>query len=354
MNKLRNWAIGFAVFTTFGLLNFGYRYLDALARDYPHAAGMRLLEEMTGAYTAGLLFPFVLWVTRRWAFAKMAWYRAVPPHVIAMVCFAALHTKLMEVSRRLLSPLFGLGSYDYGNMVYRYPMEAMKQVSVYATWVLAIVLFDHYRAARDRELAHAELQTRLAQAQLENLRLQLHPHFLFNTLNTISSVMYDDVERADAMMARLSDLLRRTMHPSRTEEVPLRDELSLLESYTDLMRARFGENLAVDFDIDPDSRDGLVPQLILQPFVENSIRHGSNPQSGRVDITVSARRDNGNLLLQVRDRGAGASDDLREGIGLSNTARRLETLYGNDHKLMLENIADGGFSATLSLPFRTA
>jgi hypothetical protein len=351
---LRNWAIGFAVFTTFGVLNFGYRYLDALSRNHPHDVGMRLLEEMTGAYTAGLLFPLVLWTARRWPIVKMPWYRALPPHLAATAVYAVLHTKAMAMSRDLLAPLFHLGTYDYGNMFYRYPMEATKQVTVYATWVAAIALFDHYREARARELATAELQTRLAQAQLENLRLQLHPHFLFNTLNTISSVMYDDLEKADAMMTRLSDLLRRTMHPTKSQEVPLREELSLLELYVDLMRARFGDDLAVAIDVDDDARDGLVPQLILQPFVENSIRHGSNPSSGRVDITVSARRENGSLLLQVRDRGAGAAGARTEGIGLSNSAGRLESLYGDAQQLVLQNADDGGFSATVRLPFHTS
>ncbi len=352
--SLRPWAIGFAVFTAFGVLNFGYRYLDALSRDRPGAVAMRLFEEMTGAYTAGVLFPFVLWATRRWSFVKLPWYRALPPHLAAMALFAALHTKAMEVSRDLLAPLFGLGSYDYGNMLYRYPMEATKQITVYATWVIGIALYDYYREARARELATAELQMRLAQIQLENLRLQLHPHFLFNTLNTISSVMYEDIEKADAMMARLSDLLRRTMHPTKSQEVPLGEELSLLELYVELMRARFGDDLSVAIEADEEARRGLVPQLILQPFVENSIKHGSNPASGRVDIRVSARRENGALLLQVRDRGAGAASGRSGGIGLSNTAGRLESLYGDAHELVLQNAPDGGFSATMRLPFHTA
>jgi two-component system LytT family sensor kinase len=351
---LRNWTLGFLVFTAFGLLDFGYRYLDALSRNHPHEVGMRLLEQLTGAYTAGLLFPFVLWVTRRFSFLKLRWYQALRWHLGAMAVYGVVHTKLMEVSRDLLAPLFGLGSYDYGIMVWRYPMEASRQVTVYATWVVAITLYDHYRRARKNELAAAELQAKLAEAQLQNLRLQLHPHFLFNTLNTISSVMYEDVERADAMLTRLCDLLRRALRPADSQEVSLNEELMLLELYVDLMRARFGDDLTVAYDVDAGARDAFLPQLILQPLVENSIRHGGNPVTSRVDITISARRDNGHLLLEVSDRGPGLRETTTKGIGLSNTAGRLESLYGEAHSFVLDNRDGGGFRATLRVPFHTA
>jgi len=350
---LRNLAVGFLVFSTFGVLDFGYRHLDALSRQRAPAVSMRLLEELTGAYAAGVLFPLVLWVARRFSFLRLRWYRALSWHVGTLAVFAVLQTKLMEVTRGLLAPGLGLGAYDYGIMAWRYPMEATRQVTVYTSWVVAITLFDHYRQARRNELAAAELQTKLSQAQLENLRLQLHPHFLFNTLNTISSVMYEDVERADAMLARLSDLLRRTLRPAETQEVPLGQELSLLELYVDLMRARFGDDLAVAYDVEAGVREAFLPQLILQPLVENSIRHGGDPATRRVDITVSARRDEGHLLLEVSDRGPGLRGATTKGIGLSNTAGRLETLYGDGHSFVLGNREGGGFRATLRVPYRT-
>jgi two-component system, LytTR family, sensor kinase len=348
------WATGFAVFTIFGLLELGYRFFDDLARDRVHTFPMRFFEEMNGAYCAAIFFPLVVVVARRWSLLKLPWYRSIPIHVTGMLTYGLLHTTLMALSRHLLAPLFNLGPYDYGIMTWRYPMEATKQITVYASWVAAITLFDYYRAARNREVATAELESRLAEAQLENLRLQLHPHFLFNTLNTISSVMYEDVERADAMLTRLSDLLRRTIRPTSSQEVPLGEELSLLELYVDLMRARFGDDLAVGFAVDAETRDALVPQLILQPLVENSIRYGGDPMTSRVDITVSAHRDNGSLLLQVSDHGPGMGASLQKGIGLSNTAGRLQSLYGDGHELVLQNADGGGFSATLRVPFRTA
>ncbi len=356
-STLQVWLAGFAIFTVIGLLEFGYRFLDDLARNRSHTWPMRLLEEMTGVYTASILFPLVVIAARRFSLLKLPWYRSVPLHLAAVTAFAVVHTTAMGLSRDLLAPLLLHRVYNYGDMIYRYPMEASKQVIVYTVWVAAITLFDHYRETRKRELATAELESRLAEAQLENLRLQLHPHFLFNTLNTISSVMYEDVERADAMMTRLSDLLRRTIHPTASQEVPLGEELSLLELYVDLMRARFGDDLTVGFAVDGDTRLALVPQLILQPLVENSIRHGGDPVTSRVEIMVSARRDNGHLIVQVQDHGPGLSVEnqrLGKGIGLSNTAGRLESLYGAAHELVLRNLEGGGFSATIRLPFHTA
>jgi signal transduction histidine kinase len=349
------WGIGFLVFTLFGLSSFGYRVLDDFAhgRFDGRAVQLHLVEEMTGAYSAGILFALVVRFTRR--LATCAWWPRILGHVAMLFAFAASCTTLMALSRRVLVPLLGLGRYDYGNLLYRYPMEATKQLTIYLTWVTAILLFERARKLRARELATAELERRLAEAQLDNLRLQIHPHFLFNTLNTISSLMYEDVERADAMLSRLSDLLRRTLGRTGSQEVPLGQELEVLELYVEMMRARFGDDLAVSFQVAPETRQALVPQLILQPLLENSLRHGADRQTHRVSIVVCCRRQQGDLLLEVRDRGpgVGAAPPPR-GLGLTNTASRLQTLYGLEDALSLENGRDGGLTVTVRLPFREA
>ena len=348
----------FAAFTALGVLNFLYRYLDDLARSHSHTFTMHLFEEMTGAYSALLLLPGLVWVVRRIRIRGNNWWRTLPLNLLLMAVFSVCDTTLMSVSRSLLSPLFGLGPYDYGIMFYRYPMEFANHVVWYWILVGAIYGADSYRAARDRQVAHAELETRLAEAQLQNLRLQLQPHFLFNALNTISSVMHEDVGRADAMLAQLSDLLRRTLRAANSQEVPLEEELALLKNYLAIMEARFGDDLRVNFAVEPAISAALVPQLILQPLVENSIRHGRETQSSRVDIQVKARRENGSLMLQVCDNGPGIPDlakgDWRKGIGLSNTEERLEGLYGSDHQFLLENSDGGGLTVTVRVPFHTA
>jgi signal transduction histidine kinase len=348
--------IGFAAFTVLGLLSFSYRYLDDLARGLHHTLPRRLFEEMSGYYLGALLFPILLWVIRRIAIHRDNWFLTVPLHLLTMVAFSLTDTTLMALTRNLLAPLLGLGRYDYGIMLWRYPMEFAQHVVQYWSIAGGIYLFDFYRRAQNRQVRTAELETELAQAQLHNLRLQLQPHFLFNALNTISAVMHEDVQRADAMLAQLSDLLRRTLEGADSHEVPLEEELALLMNYLAIMKARFGDELMVDFAVDPALGDALVPQFILQPLVENSIRHGREAARSRVDVRVCAQREDDRLTLQVSDNGPGIAElekgAWRKGLGLSNTQERLEGMYGQHHEFLLENSHRGGLTVTVRLPLR--
>jgi LytS/YehU family sensor histidine kinase len=209
------------------------------------------------------------------------------------------------------------------------------------------------------KLAAAELQTKLAQAQLENLRLQLQPHFLFNTLNTISSVMYEDVRAADAMITQLSDMLRLTLHASRSHEIPLAEELEITRLYMELMQKRYESKLQVTYAIDESLRNSLVPQLILQPLLENSLRHGMKSGSTAMEISVAAHRENGSLILQVQDTGAGIGEAeapgvFGRGLGLSNIRERLAQLYGDGQESSIVNRPGGGAEVTLRLPLHTS
>lgn len=356
MSRATAWSLLFLAFTVLGLLNFEYRYLDDRARGFTHTFGIRIFEEMDGIYCALLLLPFVLWLVRKARIQRDNWWRTLPLNLLILVAFSVCDTTLMAVTRGLLAPVLGFGPYDYGAMLYRYPMEFANHVLGFTVLVGAVYLVDFYREARRRQLATAELEARLAQAQLQNLRLQLQPHFLFNALNTISSVMHEDVDRADTMLAQLSDLLRRTLNAAHSQEIPLQEELALLQSYLAIMEARFGEDLAVDLAIDPALSQALVPQLLLQPLVENSIRHARRPQPSRLEVHIGAYRDHGSLVLQVRDNGPGIlameGGAWRKGLGLANTEERLEGLYGAEHQLLLENA--GGLTVTVRLPLRTA
>ena len=350
-----SWLLTILGFTGFGFLNFEYRYLDNLARGIHHTFAMRLFEEMTGAYVGLFLFPFVLWAIRRARIRHSNWWFMVALNLLIMVAFSIADTTGMSLARRLLAPLFGLGHYDYGIMLYRYPMEFAQHVFLFWFAVGSVYIFDSYRQARDRQLASADLEARLAEAQLKNLQLQLQPHFLFNALNTISSVMYEDVRRADSMLAQLSDLLRRTLRTGHSQEVPLEEELQLVRSYIAIMESRFGDDLQVRFTVDPHVMAALVPQLILQPLVENSICHARNPQTRRLLLHISAIEQDGELLLCVHDDGPGLAVDENDlpakGIGLSNTEQRLQSLYGARQQVLLEN-ADG-LRVTVRLPLHT-
>ncbi len=350
-------ALDVSIFTALGLLFFSYKYLDDLARARTGTFLRRLIEEMTAAYGVALLLPFLVMFARRYRLQSQNWLRRLPLHLLALVIFSLAHTTLNGLSRYLLFPLAGLGSYDYGILSIRYLMEFSSDAIIYSLSVAFVYLFDDYRAARERELKMAQLETSLTQAQLQALRVQLQPHFLFNALNTISSIIYEDVQAADQMIVRLSDLLRLTLRNSQSQEVKLSEELEFLNLYLEIMRARFEERLVINFDVESGIQDALVPQLILQPLVENSIRYAADPRSGVVTIGVCAKRENGALLLEVNDKGTGIVKDqqavLGDGIGLSNTAARLKQLYGAAHGLTLRNSVEGGLQVKIQIPFHT-
>jgi LytS/YehU family sensor histidine kinase len=223
-------------------------------------------------------------------------------------------------------------------------------------WVIVGVnhAFGYYRQAQDRALRATELERRLAQARLQALQMQLNPHFLFNTLNAISVLMHKDLKSADRMLGRLADLLRYALDSSAEQEVPLQRELEFLERYLEIERTRFGQRLTVSIEVDSRLGGALVPTLILQPLVENAIKHGFEPRSRAGRIELRGREEEGRLVLTVRDNGPGL-DSTRspgKGIGLANTRARLEQLYGTAQEFTLRNVDGGGLEAVVVLPLR--
>ena len=213
----------------------------------------------------------------------------------------------------------------------------------------------YYRKLEERELRAAQLETRLAQAQLQVLRIQLQPHFLFNTLHAISALVQKDPDAADHTIALLSDLLRLTLETGSEQEVSLQQELDFVGRYIEIEQTRFGDRLTVQWEIADEVRDARVPSFLLQPLVENAIRHGIAPRSEGGRIEIVAGRTNGDLNMLVRDNGKGiAGTAVREGLGLGNTRARLQQLYGPGERLRMTEAPGGGTVITLSIPFRTA
>jgi signal transduction histidine kinase len=340
----RYWWL-FPLFTAIGLLFFSYHYLDDLARQHTGTLVPRLIEEMTGAYTAMVLVPAIIWVTRRFAW---------PAQIPALLIYSIAHTTLMALTRSAVFPLAGLGQYDYGLMIYRYPMEASHDLILYPIFIGFIYFYDRVRRAREAELAAANLQRELAQTKLENLRLQLHPHFLFNTLNAVSAVMYEDVRKADAMLARLSEFLRVILNTGETSGITLDEELQIERMYVDVMKARLENNLRLTIAVDPDARLGLVPALILQPVLENAIKHGMGSLRSELVIAISAVRNHSFVELRVCDNGVGiASSEPPLGHGLSNVSSRLKQLYGDEAGIRIAQLEPSGTEVTLWFPLRT-
>lgn len=355
--RWRGAALWFGIFTSLTLLIFWYRYLDDLARGHQGTFLVRLIEEATGGYSAAILFLPALKFIRRYQLRKDNWLRLAPLYLAAAVAFSLTHTTMMALSRMAIYRLAGLGEYDYGIMPIRYLMEMANYFIFFAVGTALVLLYDHYQEARARELKTAQLEAQLAQAQLQALQAQIHPHFLFNALNTISSVIYEDVRAADTMIARLSDFLRHSVSAARGQEVTLEEEMKFLNLYLDVMRPRFEERLRVEFDVEKGIENALLPRLILQPLVENSIKHAADPDSGQIEIEVEVSRSNGSLQMKVRDSGPGLASEIgvgrKNGIGLANTAERLEKLYGSDQAFAIRNAADGGVEVSVELPFHT-
>jgi two-component system LytT family sensor kinase len=353
------WTFLFFVYTMiFGLL-LGYRYLDDLTREHAGTFGLRFLEEFTGVYSFFVLLPLMFRAAKYNFFSEMGWPRKIALHFLFGATFSLAHTTMMAVSRQILGPLLGIAHYDYGNMAFRYPMEMSNDLIAYTSVVSLYYFVQRVRMAQAEQLAAAELQTKLAEAQLENLRLQLQPHFLFNTLNTISSVMYEDVRAADAMVTQLSDLLRLTLHASRSHEIPLAEELQITRLYLELMQKRFENKLQITYAVDASLEDLLVPQLVLQPLLENSLRHGMKAGSAALALHIAALRENGSLVLKVTDTGAGIGnakpgDVFGRGVGLSNIRDRLAHLYGDKQEFAIANRVSGGAEVTLRVPYHTA
>jgi sensor histidine kinase YesM len=335
---------------------FAYRYLDLLSNGIRESPVHVLVDEVTAALGGGLLLIPLLWYARRVRRPGVSIGGLVARHAPMVPLFSVAHTTLNYLFRLAAYAALGHGRYNYGILSIRYWMELPMDVIVYAVFVSIVYFLDHAREARDRQLKLAQLEGELSRLRLKALEAQLQPHFLFNALNTISSVMYDDVRAADSMIAGLAALLRRSLRADAAAECSLTEELETLDLYLSIMRARFAERMIVTTDVPDDVRGAAVPALLLQPIVENALRHGDPGPGKRAEVAVRARRENGQLLLFVEDNGPGIVGSPLEmigrGVGLANSTRRLAQLYGEGQRLVIANRAGGGLAVLMEIPYR--
>ncbi len=219
----------------------------------------------------------------------------------------------------------------------------------YGVLISVIYSINYYRLFADNRTRTIELERQLSQAELNALRMQLQPHFLFNTLNSISTLIHKDPENADVMLTRLSDLLRFTLDRSGKHKIQLSEELEFISSYLEIQKVRYGNRLEVKMKISDDSLDVEVPALVLQPVVENSVIHSLEKKNDTTTITISSRKTDKHLILTVKDNGPGPSNSFTEGIGLSNTRSRLDQMFGENASLTLEN-KSGAAITTITIP----
>lgn len=307
------------------------------------------------------LVPAVLWVRRRFPLERQALRRTLPVHLLALVVLCLLHTlaSLWLTQWLMQTGEIGFGKVWLLRLAFSWLRDLPFCVLFYGMVLGVASALAYYRQFRERELRASQLEAQLAQAQLQMLKMQLHPHFLFNTLNGITGLVRDnDNAVAVQMLVGLSDLLRQTLDNAGKQEVRLSEELEWLESYLKLQQMRFSDRLQVRIDAAPEALDALVPNLILQPLVENAIRHGLSNRAAPGSVSLTAERAGERLDLRVSDDGAGLPAHWRpetgQGLGLTNTAARLRQLFGTDFELVVQNRAQGGVEARVSIPWRAA
>lgn len=318
-----------------------------------------LVVWLTTAYAWAFLAPFVWWLARRMPIERRNWWRSAGIHLVWSLCFALIEEALFA----WITPVFGLPWFPRNfAATFRAVVPIDFHLNVIIYWLIVGVqhsvgyyrrLLERERLSSQLELRATQLENQLAQAKLSALTMQLHPHFLFNTLNAIVVLVRQHrVEEADEMLTNLSELLRQTLAGWDTQEVPLRREVELINLYLDIQRVRFQDRLTVDTNLSPATLNALVPSLLLQPLVENAIRQGVSKSSAPVRIELKSRLRDSTLELQVCDNGPGLSEEgSGDGVGLSNTRARLQQLYGERQSLRLAGLAGGGTIATVWLPY---
>jgi two-component system, LytTR family, sensor kinase len=307
-------------------------------------------------YAWAVLSPLVFSICRRLEHIVNAslWGRAFAAHLTAGIVLALLHGAILTTGARVEAVFIesGLGWADLAWLVLRNHFHAdfFSYLAIAGVWH-AVKFHNKFR---ERELRAAELEASLSQAQLHALKMQLQPHFLFNTLQTIAELVHQNPKLADRMILRLSELLRITLQSAGTHEVSLKQEIDFLKGYLEIEQARMGDRLSVKLVIEPETWSARVPNLLLQPLVENAVRHGIAPFSAKGEITISSVRANGTLRLCVKDTGPGRlpAEPRQEGVGLANTRARLLKLYGAGSRMDLSN--DNGFVVSIDLPFALA
>jgi len=357
-----NWWLVLLICTLAALQSAGTVYTSDLAQGSDRPYYYPLLWEFSGYYTWFLMLPVTVFAFSRLPIQRQNWFWSVPLHVLISMAIGVTHTLVMLVTRSQLYELFDLGIYQYGHMGYRLLMEYHKQFLGY--WVVYTVLrllaYHRQSRAREREAAElklktSELQRQLAQVQLQALRSQLNPHFLFNTLNMVSSVMYEDVDRADHMLAALSRMLRLSLEENVGACVTVRRELEFVQCAVELIQARFQDRVAFDIQCSPEVMDELVPNLVVYTLMENAIKHHDLERCSIIRVQVRIERRDASLDIRVLDNGPGITDlskAMRNGVGLSNTRQRLEALYDGQHAFEIRNRPEGGLQVHLALPLQ--
>lgn len=352
-SPVRKWLVITGIFTGIAIYFTIQRLIVHASRgttiDWPQH-----LVDYSGWYIWALITPFVLFMSAKYPFQKQSWFKHACIHFIVLtICWFFATVAMQGVDWAA-----NLGAYNFWENLPDFFARSPFSLDIicYSTIIAVESAMRYHRRFEFGRIRNIKLTGQLAGARLHALKMQLHPHFLFNALNSLSELMREDPAAAEKMIQNLEMFLRLTVNHDHLQEVPFEKELEFLKCYLAIENVRYQDRLNVKMDIEPQTMNVTVPNLMLQPIVENAIRHGIAPRSSRGQIEIQAKRDNGMLQLSVRDNGPGISKSKRKeistrsGLGLSNTRERLIQLYGDNHRFELTNAPEGGLIVTLEIP----
>ena len=351
--SLKSWLIIFLLWLALGFYFVLSSYVYYLNLDRPFNWEINITRNMPSFFLWGLLAPAVIYFALRFRIEKTNFYTKILTQILIGAVVAFVH--------RVLSASLSYSiSWSLGNTeASLFDILLGEKFIIFSAWfdgfftywvfLAAIYSFDYYKSFNENKIKATLLEAKLAQAELNALKMQLQPHFLFNTLNAISVLVHKDPESADEMITRLSDLLRLTLDKFGQKKVTLKEEIDFINSYLDIQKIRYKDRLNIKMNISPSTIDLEVPALILQPVIENSIKHAVEPSSKQTNISISTFIDKNYLNIEITDNGPGINDNINEGVGIKNIKARLEQMYG-ENKLFSMSDSEGGVKTIIQIP----
>ena len=356
--KLGYFAAFFALWTLVALIFVSLSAATALGGGNQPNLRLLFLIQFTRFYLWGLFSPLIYRFVWRFPIEIRALrWRNLLIHLAGMTVFCTVHQLLLMVIRWMVNaPPGSPVSSFFENFFGKFFNGVYLGVMIYSLIVFAIQAFVFYQNYRAEEEQKLRVTAQLARAELHALKMQIHPHFLFNTLHSISSLVLEDAPRANQMIARLGDFLRLTLEHSERQFVTLKEEIEFARCYLEIEQVRFSDRLQVEFKVESASWTAQVPHLILQPLVENAIQHAISPRASGGSIKISAKRFGDTIRVEIADSGEGIHigrnvSNNGQGVGLANVCGRLEQLYGAKHKFELIDNPAGGLTAVIEIPF---
>jgi two-component sensor histidine kinase len=349
----RKWLYIFGAWTAAALFFASNFVLQNQISTYPMSIWKAVSVQLASSYGWFVLMPVILWLANRFPLDRRgSLARNITVNLIGCITLVLIHLAWDAFSQPLLNFRNRQFETYFSAFAFQFYMSFHWSSVIYLQINVIIYGIRYYNKFRAGELRASKLEARLAQTRLKVLQMQLHPHFLFNTHNAIAELIHKNPDAAEKMVENLSDLLRMSLNKLNVEEVSFQQELEFLNKYLEIEQTRFHDRLRIVKDIAPDTLDATVPNMILQPLIENAVKHGIAPLIEGGTIEIRSVRENGNLRVHICDDGIGVSGEISEGIGISNTRSRLKQLYDDTYEFLIEPNKIKGMSVNLLVPFK--